>query len=64
MDIAGELVEQGMALAFRRYSLAYADHEDRAREARRGLWGGQFVEPWDWRAALVPRADARSRGAV
>ncbi len=48
-DIAGELVEQGMGLAFRRYSLGYVEHEDRARSARRGLWAGKFEEPWDWR---------------
>lgn len=32
------MVEQGHAIAFRRYSLAYVAAEERARKARRGLW--------------------------
>ncbi len=40
----------GWALALRRVSERYVAFEDRARAARRGLWKGQFVAPWDWRA--------------
>ena len=45
-DLGGGLVEQGWALAFRRYGLAYVAEEDEARAARRGLWAGSFVPPW------------------
>ena len=40
---------QGLALAYRRYSTAYAGQERSAKAARRGLWRGDFVAPWDWR---------------
>jgi endonuclease YncB( thermonuclease family) len=32
-------VSHGLALAYRRYSFDYVDHEDQARRARRGAWG-------------------------
>jgi len=43
------MVEQGLAVAYRRYSNAYANQEGAARAARRGLWAGAFEMPWDWR---------------
>ena len=46
----GWLVEQGWALAYRRYSDRYVPQEARARAAGAGLWAGQFVPPWAWRA--------------
>ena len=49
-DIGGELVRQGWAIAFRRYSTAYVAAEAEARAARRGLWSGRFEDPADWRA--------------
>ena len=48
-DLNGWLVYEGQALAYRRYSTDYVDQEEAAREARRGLWRGEFVEPWQWR---------------
>ncbi len=45
------MVEVGMALAYRRYSEAYVDQEQRARDARRGLWDAEFEPPWAWREA-------------
>ena len=48
-DVGGWLVEQGWALAFRRYGKQYVPVEARARAARRGLWSGSFVPPWAWR---------------
>tara|TARA_B100000686_G_scaffold287775_1_gene313461 strand:- start:1242 stop:1754 length:513 start_codon:yes stop_codon:yes gene_type:complete len=49
VNINEALVESGWALAYLRYSDEYVDEEDRAREARRGLWRGEFVPPWAWR---------------
>jgi endonuclease YncB( thermonuclease family) len=48
-DINGWMVEQGWALAFRRFSNDYVDHERRAVNAKRGMWEGEFEAPWDWR---------------
>jgi len=48
-DVNAWLVREGWALAFRRYSRAYVAEESAAKTARRGLWRGEFVRPWDWR---------------
>ncbi len=48
-DMGAWMVSQGWALAYRRYSLDYADEEAEARAARRGIWGSEFVPPWEWR---------------
>ncbi|MBM0207469.1 thermonuclease family protein [Micromonospora sp. STR1s_5] len=49
-DLGAWLVSLGHAVAFRRYTTDYVADEERARPARRGIWGGKFVLPWDWRA--------------
>ena len=49
-DLNAWLVSQGHALAYRRYSLEYVEQEEAARAAGRGIWAGEFVAPWDWRA--------------
>lgn len=54
-DIGAALVEQGLALAYRRYSVRYVPNEDRARAAARGLWRGTFDPPWDWRSRTPNR---------
>ena len=43
------MVQQGLVLAYRRYSLDYVDEEADARAARRGIWASEFVRPWEWR---------------
>jgi endonuclease YncB( thermonuclease family) len=48
-DINRWLVANGWAMASRRFSEAYVPDEHQARAARRGLWSGTFVMPWDWR---------------
>lgn len=49
-DLNAWMVEEGWAFAYRRYSRAYVDEEARARAARRGVWRGEVVPPWKWRA--------------
>lgn len=49
LDVNGWLVGEGWAVAYRRYSDAYVELEAAARAARRGIWAGEFVMPWDWR---------------
>ncbi len=48
-EINAWMVLQGLALAYRRYSLDYVDEEAEARTARRGIWATVFVKPWEWR---------------
>jgi endonuclease YncB( thermonuclease family) len=52
VDIGRRLVSAGWALAYRRYSMDYVAAEDEARRAKRGMWRGTFVKPWNgahWR---------------
>jgi endonuclease YncB( thermonuclease family) len=49
IDINEWLVSQGLALAYRHYSMDYVAAEDEARAADRGMWAGKFEPPWDWR---------------
>jgi endonuclease YncB( thermonuclease family) len=51
VDVGRRLVSAGWALAYRRYSTDYVAAENEARRARRGMWRGTFVKPWDWRAS-------------
>ena len=56
-DLSEGMAYTGWALAWRKVSKRYVAYEDRARTARRGLWKGEFVEPWAWRAgARLPQA--------
>ena len=65
-DVNAWLVRGGWAVAYRRYSTAYVGEEAAAREARRGLWRGEFVPPWDWRrgARLTAASREPSRGSA
>jgi Micrococcal nuclease (thermonuclease) homologs len=55
-DIGEEMVRQGWALEFVRYSDGrYADAEEDARANKRGMHSGSFVEPWEWRKARRSR---------
>jgi endonuclease YncB( thermonuclease family) len=49
LDVGREMVRQGRAVAYTRYSLAYIIDEVAARAARRALWAGDFENPEDWR---------------
>jgi endonuclease YncB( thermonuclease family) len=49
-DLSEALVRQGHALELRRFSGGrYAEAERTARDARRGLWQGEFETPAEWR---------------
>lgn len=49
-DIAEYQVITGNAIAYRRYSMEYVQHEAEARNAKRGLWANPFfMEPEKWR---------------
>lgn len=49
VDVGDWMVRNGWAVAYRRYSGAYVEAEDEARNAARGIWNGSFDMPWDWR---------------
>ena len=49
LDLGKEMVRTGWALAYRHYSTEYIGAEGEAQEARRGMWRGEFIAPWDWR---------------
>lgn len=48
-DLQQQLIRQGLALAYRKYSTRYVPDEDAARAEGRGLWSGEFAAPWNWR---------------
>lgn len=57
-DINAELVRQGMAWAFVKYSQTYVGAEEEARKARAGIWQGAAAPAWafreqKWRTAEV-----------
>lgn len=56
IDINGEMVRLGWALAYRRHSSTYVNYENEARKARRGIWQGRFESPETWRERN-PRED-------
>lgn len=48
-DVARALVDEGLALAYRRYSADYVAAEEAARARRAGAWAGSFDRPEQWR---------------
>ena len=44
-SINAQMVRQGHAIAYRKYSTAFIEHEREAREAKRGMWAGSFDMP-------------------
>jgi endonuclease YncB( thermonuclease family) len=50
LDVGAEMVDRGLAVAYRRYSLKYVPNEDQAKAAKRGLWAGTFEMPREYRA--------------
>ena len=53
-NLNSTMVQDGYALAYRQYGTEYVDEEDSARQAKRGLWSGEFDAPWDWRRTGNP----------
>ena len=47
------MVRSGLALDYVLYSSgAYVKQEQQAMTDRLGMWGGEFVAPWDWRKGI------------
>lgn len=49
VDLGAAMVTAGWARAYLSYSLRYASEEKAAKDARRGLWDGDFDDPWAFR---------------
>lgn len=49
VDLGQWLVQNGWALAFRRYSMRYVPTEMHARQALTGVHGTKYTQPWDYR---------------
>jgi endonuclease YncB( thermonuclease family) len=47
-DVNAWLVREGWALAYG-YDSPYQPVEAQAQAARRGIWAGSFMPPWEWR---------------
>ena len=43
------MVREGWAVAYRHFSRDYIAEERESSAAKRGLWQGEFIMPWDWR---------------
>lgn len=48
-NINEQMVADGWALAYRKYSKDYMRAETFAKSRGEGIWGMEFVPPWDWR---------------
>lgn len=49
-DLADLMVSDGWAVAVPEETDAYVGEENRASDDHRGLWGGEFLHPAEWRA--------------
>jgi len=49
MDLQAEMVKSGMAVAYLKYSGRYEQEQNFAKQAKAGMWGGEFQEPETWR---------------
>ena len=61
-DLSRWMVQQGQAIAFRKYSLDYVADEDKAKAAKVGIWAGEFQDPSVYRhqsrrRAINPRVE-------
>ena len=60
-DLNADMVRNGFAWAFVKYSLRYVEVEAEARGAKRGIWQGEAVPAWQWRAERWKAAEGEKR---
>ena len=53
-DINAQMVENGYAWAYRRFSKKYAPQESETKFEKRGLWRDDPIPPWEWRKRICP----------
>jgi endonuclease YncB( thermonuclease family) len=49
VDLNGWMVAEGHARAYTQYSFLYFLSELKAKSDRKGIWAGEFENPWDYR---------------
>jgi endonuclease YncB( thermonuclease family) len=49
IDLNAWMVRNGWAVAYRKYSMDYVRDELYAKAAKKGIWRGGFMMPWNWR---------------
>ena len=49
LDLNSAMVLNGWAIAYRYYSKDYVEEEEKAKQEKRGIWIGDFVEPYLFR---------------
>ena len=49
ININEQMVENGWAMAYRKYNKIFVENENNAKKNFRGIWAGEFEKPWDWR---------------
>jgi hypothetical protein len=59
-DLGARLVAEGLAWAYIRFSVAYADREAAARDAGLGVWQGASEAAWHYRAGAWRPAAGRA----
>ena len=57
IDINAQMVRLGYAWAFVRYSKAYVADEAEARTSKQGIWSGEAMPAWDYRAGRWQSAE-------
>lgn len=63
-DISTMLVENGLAQAYRRYSLDYIAAEKTAVVAGLGIWQGDMQPPHNYRRTIAPPQDCAIKGNI
>jgi endonuclease YncB( thermonuclease family) len=58
------LVRNGHAVAYRQYSTEFVPAELAAREAKAGIWAGEFIMPADWRKGVRLDGEATTAAAA
>ena len=49
LDLNSEMVLNGWAIAYRYYSMDYVEEEEVAKQQKKGIWIGEFEEPYLFR---------------
>ncbi len=59
-DINREMVKLGLAWAYVKYSVAYTTEEAEARRTKIGIWQGEALPAWDFRARAWTRTEEQA----
>ncbi|MFY0692125.1 MAG: thermonuclease family protein [Paracoccaceae bacterium] len=63
-DVGAKLVQDGLAMAYRRYSNRYALAEKAAAAAQRGVWGSAFENPAEFRKSRAQGGPPPDRDCI